>query len=211
MELDIARELLVNGQDAGLALDLRSSFRQENLDVDLLILNTLNLLGALQERNHEDVTSCRSLAQEVGSVRVPANCEGILPASKNGITGLELKQRLSVVASESRGGHVSDGVDKVSIHASNLEWDTELLESVGDGVVVLRLRPLHSVEEGGEVCTPVVQLVSLLKGNVSTPVADFNIAVEGRDVGDGLRKLESNLRWGHSTGGLLVKGAVDKL
>ena len=82
---------------------------------------------------------------------------------------------------------------------------------MGDRVVVLSLLPLDSVELRREVGTAVLQIVALLKGHISTPVANLNVALEVRNVDHGLVELETNLDRLKRTGGLLVERTIDEL
>lgn len=56
-----------------------------------------------------------------------------------------------------------------------------------------------------------VQLVALLKRNVSAPVADLDVAVELGNVRDGLHELESDTSGQNGTSWLLAKGTIGEL
>lgn len=66
--------------------DLLSALGKKDIDVDLLVLDTFELLRTLDERNSKNVTTSSGLAQEVGSIRIPTNGEGIFPAAKQRIS-----------------------------------------------------------------------------------------------------------------------------
>ena len=70
------------------------------------------------------------------------------------------------------------------------------------------LCPLDPVEQCGKVGAPVVQIVPLLEGDVSSPVTDLDIAVKCSNVENGLCKLESYLRRRGSKSGLLLERPI---
>lgn len=191
--------------------NLLGSLGQNDADDNVLILDTLGLLGPIQEGHIQHKATVRGLAQEVLGVRVPADGEGVLPAAKDGVTGLGDKQGLALAGSEPGRGDVADDVVVVRVEAAGREREGEVAQGVAVGVEVLLLLPLDAVEEGGEVRAAVVEGVPLLEGDVAAPVAHFDVALEVGDVGDGLVELEADLDGELGAGGDVLVRAVGQL
>ena len=117
-------------------IDLLSTLRKKNIEVDLLILNTLELLGSLNERNSKNIASGRGLAHKVGSIRVPSNGERGLPAAKQRVSELQLKKSLSLIGSESGCRNVANNINVVGIHTSNLERNSHVGERMAGSVAL---------------------------------------------------------------------------
>lgn len=200
-----------SGRDIWCSADLLGSLRKEDADSHLAVLDALGLLGALDEGNIDDVLARGDRADKVLGVRVPSNGEGVLPAAKDGVAGLGLEECLTAAAPVAGCRDVANSVSVVGRHAAGPQGEPQLLEGVGVGVEVLRLRPLDPAELGREVGAAVEERVALLKGNVAAPVADLNVALELRHVNNGLGELEADGGRGRGTRGLLAKGSVSQL
>lgn len=76
------------------------ALRQKNTQADLAVLNALSLLGALQERNLQNISAVGSGLQQVVGIRVPSNSEGVFPTTEERVSRLEFQQCLAAAASE---------------------------------------------------------------------------------------------------------------
>lgn len=179
--------------------------------MNLSVLNTLGLLGTLKEGNLENIATSGSLAEKVRSIRVPSNGEGIVPATKKGISRLKLEQCLALAASELGCRNVANDIGEVRVNSAHLERHSELLQSSRGRIIEGRLRILDSIERRRQVGTTMVQSVSFLKRNIASPMADLDIAFQGGNVGHGLGKLESNLSRRHGSSWLLTERTVCEL
>ena len=191
--------------------NLLNAFGQHDPNRQLLVFDSLHLLRPLQERHVHDITSGGSSPNEVLGVRVPADSKWILPAAKHGIPWLDLEQSLLLVATEAGRGDIANDVGIVNVGAAYPERELHLPERVRRGVVVLRLRPLDPVEEARQVRPAVVEGVALLKGNISTPVADLDVSFQLRDVVHGLGELEPHFDRLCCTGRLLFERPISEL
>jgi hypothetical protein len=152
------------------------------------------LLGTLEERNLENVAvTGLELAQEVLEVVVPTDLEAVLPATKDGITGLELEKGLLGVVSRAEAGSadIANVVNEVRVCASNDERVLEFLESRSRRVEVLSLLPLDTRELLLEGSTSVLKPVALLGSNVASPVTDFDITLDKSGMQQRLGELVS--------------------
>jgi hypothetical protein len=129
-------------------INLLSTLGEKDVDVDLLILDTLELLGALNERNSKNVTSSRGLAQEIGSIRVPSDGERGLPTAEQRVSELELKQSLSLVGSESGRRNVANNIDIVGVHTSYLERNSHVGERMAGAIALDQILCEVSSAEG---------------------------------------------------------------
>lgn len=191
--------------------DSRCALREDNSDGQLLNLKTLGLLGALEEGNLENVTiASLELAQEALEVVVPSDLEAVFPATEDGVTGLELQKSLlgGVSGTEAGSADVTNIVNEVRVGTSNDEGVLQLLEGRGGRVEVLSLLPLDTRElilEGG---TSVLEPVTLLGSNVTTPVADLNVALDKSGMEERLGELVSERDGLVGTSGNLAVGTV---
>lgn len=145
----------------------------------MLVFDSLGLLGALEEGHIQNISTARvQLAQEVLNVRVPSYTEWVVPTSEDRITRLELQTGFAVVAAESGCGDISNNISEVGIQASNFQREYEVLDCRCGALDVLCLCPFYSVELLREIRCAVVQSVSLLECNISTPVANLNISLQ---------------------------------
>lgn len=159
--------------------NLRRALWQNNTKLDILVSHTFSLLWALQEWDIQNISMANiELAQELLEISTPSDSERIVPASEDGISGLDFQARLSGIASKSAGGHITNNIGKVWIQGTNSEWETHLLQGGRLRVDILLLRPLNTVELFRQVCRMVVQGIALLKCNVSSPVADLDITLK---------------------------------
>lgn len=191
--------------------NLLGTLGKDDAELDLLVLDALGLLRTLEEGNIQNKAAGGGPAEEVLSVRVPADGEGVFPAAKERVSGLDLEQGLALVAAESRGRDVADDVGVVGVGAADAQGKLELLEGRGGALVVLGLLPLDAVEERREVGTAVVERVAVLKGDVAAPVADLDVALQAGDVGHGLVELEADRDGLVGSRRLLVEGPVGEL
>ena len=137
------------------------------------------LLGTLKEGNIQDVAIGRlNCPQESRKVCVPSDAEGVVPATKNRITGLELQIGLALVAPEATGRDIPNNVRVVRSEGADAERDVKRLDRGRLRGTVLLVRPLNTVELGREVRGLVNDSVALLKGDVATPMADFDIPLQ---------------------------------
>ena len=188
-----------------------STLGKENLEANLAVLDTFRLLRTLEEGNVKDELSRLGLPQGAAGVSVPANGEGVLPTAKDGVTRFGLKERLPLVASEPRRRYVANNIGIVGVDAANLEGELELLKGMGGGTVVLRLLPLDTAKLTRQVGATVVQIVSLLEGNIAAPVADLDVSLELGNVYDGFGELESDAGGSLGEGSLFAVRAIYQL
>jgi len=160
----------------------------------MFIFDSFRLLWSFQERHVENVGLAGAQLPEVLlQIRIPSYPEWIVPSSKNRISGLDLEVGFSLITSKPRSRDVSNNVRKVRGQASNLQRELELLDSCRRRVVVLLGSPLDSREWLAEIRAPVMHSVSLLERHVSTPVADFDISLQARDMDKRLCELVADL------------------
>lgn len=182
---------------------------QDHADLDLLVLDALGLLRALEEGHVQDIAARRRLAQKVLGVRVPANGKGKLPPAKQGVAGLDLEQGLALVGAEVRRRDVANDVRVVGVAAADAEREAHLAQDVPRGQAeVLVLDAAEEVRQVGAALDP---RVALLKGDVAAPVADLDVALQLGHVVHGPVELEADLHGLDGPGSLLVKGAVREL
>lgn len=193
------------------SLHLLGALGQNHADHSVLVLNALGLLGALEKRDVEDETSACCPAQEVLCISIPANSKRVLPAAEDRVPRLGDKQGLFSTTSECGSRHIADNVVIICIGAARREGKVEVLDSRGGGVVILHLLPLDSAKQRGQVGTAVVHGVALFKGDVSTPMADLDIAFKVGDMENRLGELEANSDGLLGTGWQLFEGTVSQL
>ena len=128
-------------------INLLSSFWKDDSDLHLLVRDSLGRLRALYEREVEDVCVTLLLLKEGLSIGVPTNSERVFPTTKDWVSGLDLKQRLSLVASEAGSRYIADDVGEVGILASDSKWKLQFLESERLRVEVLALSILDPIEQ----------------------------------------------------------------
>ena len=191
--------------------DVLGSLGQDHPNHSSLILDSLSLLGSLEDRDVKDKGTTGRLAKEVLGIGVPADGEGILPAAEDGVPGLDLQQGLPLVAAEPRCRNVADHIRVVRVHTANPKGKLHLLQRMRDGVIVPRLGVLDSVELARQVGSPVFQVITFLKGDVASPVADLNVPLQARNMDHRLVELESHLDMLGGSGRLLVKRSIDEL
>lgn len=108
---------------------------------NLLVLNTLSLLWSFQEWHLQNKALSTLLCPscEILQLSVPADLEVVVPASENGISGLQLEVRFPSAGSESRSRDITNVIDKVCIQASCHERELQLLQRARWRVVVAAL------------------------------------------------------------------------
>ena len=186
--LDVAVPVSVLDVSSSLLLLLRYSrctLWQDDAQDELLVLDTLSLLGTLHERNLENIgVASLELPQIVLEVGVPSHSERVLPASKYRVSWLQLEQTLSgtVDRTEARRADISNVIDKVRVQAPNLDGVVKLLEGGRGWVVVLLLLPSNTGELLLQIGSSVLEPVTLLGRNVASPMTDLDVALYKRGM-----------------------------
>jgi hypothetical protein len=158
--------------------NVHCSLWENDTKLNVLVFHPLWLLWPLEEWHVQNISlTSAQLAQEFLEIRIPPNTEWVVPSSENGVSRLDFEICFTLVASESRGRHVPNHISKIWIQTSNLEWELELLYGYGRRVVICLLGKLNARELVCQIRSVVVQSVSFLKRNISSPVADFNISL----------------------------------
>lgn len=199
-------------------VDLRCSFWQDNGKDNLFVLHTFDLLGSLEKWHLQDISiTTLELAQKVLEVRIPTDPELVLPAAEEWIPRLQLQACLAKVAPEPRCADVANVVGEVRVYAADGQIEVKLLCCRCWWVVKSLLLPLYAREVVLQSCTPVFQPISLLGCQISSPVANFNVAFQqggmdqrfGKVVSYGHGLLNSSRYfsiWPVSKGGALLLG-----
>ena len=150
--------------------DLLGALRKDDAKVNALVLNTLAVLGALEERNLEDVAVTRlQLPQVRLQVAVPSDPEAVVPATENGVAGPNLKVGLARSGPEAAGGDVADVIGEIGVDRAGLERHLQGAESRGGRAGVDGHLPLNTREVVLQRGTTVGQPVALLYSQIATP------------------------------------------
>lgn len=184
---------------------------QDNAKVNTLVLNAFRVLGALEERHLEDIAiTSLQLPQVRSKVAIPTNPEAIVPAAENGVARTDLKVGLARIGPEAASGDVSNVIGEVGINGAGLERHLKLAKRRGRRLRVNRHLPLHTGEVVLQRSATVRQPVAFLSGQVTTPLADFDIALQTAGMRQGLGVLIAHADGLLGTGGNLVVGTVGK-
>jgi hypothetical protein len=113
---------VVDERDGSGELDVGSALGQNDTEVDTAVGDAFAGSGTFEEGNLESVClASGQLAQVARKIGVPANAEAVFPGTENGVTGLQLKQRLLLARAELRGGNVANVVGKVRIDGTGMQ------------------------------------------------------------------------------------------
>lgn len=191
---------------------LHCAFRQDHTGDNALVLDTLGLTWALEERHLQDELLRLALdgVEDGLQIGVPTGLEAVVPATVHRISGLELEVRLTLISPEARCRDVSDIVDKVGVHRAHGEREAHLLQGRRGRVEVLRLLESDTAEVVLELRGTVGEPVTLLSRNVAAPMADFDIPLKKRGMCEGLGELVANADFLLSARGQLAVWSVSE-
>lgn len=202
---------------------LRGTLWQHNRDLNFVICNTLP--RAFEEWNFKHKVLAVALpSDKVHKVVVPASNESVVPATKDRITGLEFEVCFAEVGAEAGGGHVTNLIGEVGIFGTNGQWEGELLDGRGGGIVVARSGPgdtgelflksvillivVREVLGKGDILSSVVgHPVMFLDSEIATPMAHLDKSLHTLHFDHRVSILESkahsltnSLGFNHSVG-----------
>jgi len=189
---------------------LHRTLWQNHTSDNALVLNTLILFRALDERHFENELLALALDSVKNSLQVgvPASLEAVVPATVERVSGLELKVGLTLVGPEARGRDISNVVNKVCVNRANGQREAHFLECGRGRVEVVSLLVGDTAEVVLQLGRAVGEPVALFSRDVTTPVADLNISLKKGAMCERLGELVAHADLLLSACGKLAVGAV---
>lgn len=179
-----------------LIFDIPRSFRKNQADNNILVLDALGGLGTLDERHLQDirVRPSHRAAQERSQIIVPTDPEAVVPATKDGVPKTKLQVRVAVRLSRTvpTRRNVADIIDEVGIDRTGLERVLELAQCRRGQILVAANGPLHTRKLARQFGAIVAQPVSFLSCQVTTPMGHFQVTFQQRSRDNRVGELVAN-------------------
>lgn len=194
------RKAIAVGSIEDLEADIVSTFRENNTHNHTLILDTFSHLRSLNERGLEDIgvgVDTRGTAQERSKVVVPSNAEAVVPASEDGVTGLQLQttSALTNTWTVAAGRNIADIINEVRVDRAGKKRICQLTDRRSRRFLVVGVSPLDARELVGQLRAVVAEPVPFLGCKVAAPVRDLQVTLQ-KVYGDyGLSELVAHGNW----------------